>query len=192
MGHQVIDIGTLRHGAFQEFQSGRCIIENVSAHDGGSVRCTDLLAFDLSSAVDHIFDPGKGFVGLGDHFRLSHCGNGGESFAAESQGFYSVQVFDGFQLRGGMTKKGLLHLLHRDPDAVIRHTDHGDPAILDLYGDPVRLGIDGVFHQFLYDGCRPFDHFACRDLVYGFLVKYMDHAISSPVIIPGLRDDSFV
>ena len=70
-----------------------------------------------------------------------------------------------------MTPNRHLQIISGHAKAVIRNTDQilASPGGDDL--DPVGLSIYGIFHQFLDDTGRPFDHLACGDLVDGGFVQ---------------------
>jgi len=57
------------------------------------------------------------------------------------------------------------HLVGRNAATVVADQQTPYPALLDFHLDPRRLGIEAVFHQFLNDGHRAFNHLAGGDLV---------------------------
>ena len=51
------------------------------------------------------------------------------------------------------------------PLAVIGDADQPAASTIREHINPARAGIERIFHQFLYDACRPFNHLACGDAV---------------------------
>jgi hypothetical protein len=49
--------------------------------------------------------------------------------------------------------------------AVVRDAHQASSTGLDLDNDAVGLSVEGIFNEFFDDTGRPFDDFACRDLV---------------------------
>ena len=44
----------------------------------------------------------------------------------------------------------------------------------DIDDNLLCIRINGIFHQLLYDRCRPLNHLACCDMVDGFLIENMN------------------
>ena len=64
--------------------------------------------------------------------------------------------------------------------SVVRHTDKARAAAHDLDLDRCRTRIHRIFDQLLYDRGRPLNHLACRDLVDGCIVQYVNPCHPSP------------
>lgn len=69
------------------------------------------------------------------------------------------------QLRRRVPVQRGLHLFRSHPAAVIRHADHAFSPVANIDRNPVRPGVDRVFHQLLHGRGRSLDDLARRDLV---------------------------
>ena len=49
--------------------------------------------------------------------------------------------------------------------AIVAHADECLATVLELDAHDLRARVEGVFHELLDDGRRPFDHLARRDLI---------------------------
>ena len=54
---------------------------------------------------------------------------------------------------------------HRNSEAIVDNPDQASAAVFDLDRDIGCAGVDGVFDEFLDDGCGAFDDFAGGDAV---------------------------
>ena len=64
-----------------------------------------------------------------------------------------------------MAQKSPFDILFGDTHAIVRYADQCRAAIPDLNRYRRRSGINGIFHQLLDHGGRPFHDLACGDLV---------------------------
>ena len=92
------------------------------------------------------------------------------------------QIFQRLNLSGGMALESNFRFLRRDSAAVVRHTDVGFSAVSNFYHNAVGPGIDGILHQFFYDGKGPFDDLAGGDFIRYKAVQYLYHFSESSSI----------
>ena len=59
-------------------------------------------------------------------------------------------------------------------EAIVGDADQTASARLNLHGNFFRVGIEGIFHQFLDDACGPLDNFAGGDLIRDVLGQQAD------------------
>ena len=183
--HQIRDIAGLGLGLAQEFPSDRDLSEQVADDDRSSVRCSDLLQIDLHGGIGGIGrqvvvdrpGPREGAAHLCDHFHLGDGGYTGQRLSAKAQGGQVGQILCILDLAGRVTDKSAGDLVLFDPASVVRDADHADAAVPNLNGDGGRSRVDGIFHQFLDNVERSFDHFSCRDAADGFLCEESDFHI---------------
>ena len=101
----------------------------------------------------------------GQHIHPADSGNGRQGFAPEAQRPDFGQILRCPELAGGVAQKGGGQLLRRNAAAVVRHPDQAHAAPLDLHHDGGGSGVDGVFHQLLYNGGGALHHLAGGDQV---------------------------
>ena len=102
---------------------------------------------------------------LCEQVNARNCRDRRKRLAAEPQGTDGGQVFFCTQLAGRVPPEGNRCVLGRHAAAIIGNPQIGDPAVLDLYGNLGRTGVNGVFHQLLGDRGRPLHHLARRNQV---------------------------
>ena len=64
-----------------------------------------------------------------------------------------------------MAQKCGAGILSTHTAAVVRHTQIGHAAVLDLHGDLGGTGVHGVFQQLLHNGGRPLNHLTGGDQI---------------------------
>ncbi len=147
--HHAVDVPSLGRRGFEKLEPGWNIVEEILDGDGGARR-------DAFWAQRHLLSPFKADLGAGrlggnarDEAQPRDGGDGGQRFAAKTQGGDAFQVFDAGQLTGGVAGEGDRHLVGGDTFSVIADTDQAASALarLNTYGP--RTGVDGILHQFL-------------------------------------------
>ena len=68
-----------------------------------------------------------------------------------------------FDLTGGVAQEGDAGVLRSHAAAVVAKADEGHATVLNLDGDMLCTGVDGVFQQLLDDGARALNDLACGD-----------------------------
>ena len=101
----------------------------------------------------------------GQHVHPADGGNSRQSLTTEAKGPDFSQILRRAELTGGVAQKGSGQLLRRDAAAVVCHPDQAHAAPLDLHHDGGGSGVDGVFHQLLYNGGGALHHLAGGDQV---------------------------
>ena len=139
-----------------------------------SVRSARLLEGYFLSSLDHIFCTGFGVLLFCNKFCLRDSGNTRESFPPESKRTDTQEVLHIPDLACGVAQESASHLIMGNPASVIRDADKINPSVFDLYGYRRRPRVDGVLHQFFYNGRRAFNHFPCRDLIDCYLIQYLN------------------
>ena len=163
-------MGGLSHGSLEEFCPCRSVVENISHNDRGTVRCADLLVQLLSATLYDIADCGKLIALLCDQFYSAHRSDARKRFASKSERKDRIQIFNTADFGSRMAKKSQTDIVGRNAFPVIAHADHLNPAAFDFNGNVGRAGIDRIFRELLYDGCRTLYNFTGGDLIYCVLV----------------------
>ena len=165
MLHQPRHGGGLGTVLLHEFQPGRGVVKEIRHPDGGALRgalLPDRLhvsALAMDGGTYGILRPS------GQHIHPADSGNGRQGFAPEAQRPDFGQILRCPELAGGVAQKGGGQLLRRNAAAVVRHPDQAHAAPLDLHHDGGGSGVDGVFHQLLYNGGGALHHLAGGDQV---------------------------
>ena len=165
----ILDPGRFGLRTFQEFTARRDVFKEIPHDEGRAVGCADLGEILLDTAFDLVMHSHEGTRGLRDQLDAGDTGDGGEGLTAEAECLDTEEVAGIADLRGGMADEGITHILLCDAAAVIRHTDHGDAAVVDLDRDRGAASIDGVLEELLHDTERPLDHLASRNLIDGLI-----------------------
>ena len=173
-GHKVADMACLCHWRLQEFTPGRGVVEKLAHQEGGAVSGPGILHALFLSSRDPVDSAECLRLCLGDQFHLGHCRNAGKSFSPEPQGSDVGKVLRCTDLAGGMAQKSRRHLGFLNSATVVGNTDVRDPAFFDLCRHRRGACVDGILHQFLHNGGRALDHLAGGDLVYGYLIQYLN------------------
>ena len=172
--HQIVDITCLSLRAFEKFPANRRIIEHIAYLKGRTFRRSDLLGFRglFLSAFNNIANAGQLSCRLGNKLHLANRRNTGKSLSTESQGSDAEKILRLRDLAGGVAHKGFFHLAWRDAFPVVGDPHQRGAAVLDLHSHSVGTRVDGIFHQLFYNGRRPLDDLASRDLVNGIFIQY--------------------
>ena len=163
-------MGGLSHGRLEELCPRRSIIENIPHNDRGAVRCSDLLIQLLPAALYDIADSGKFIALLRDQLNPAHCSDARKRFTSKSERKDRIQIFNTADFGSRMAKKSQTDIVGRNTFPVIAHADHFNPAAFDFNGNVGRAGIDRIFRELLYNGCRSLYNFTGGNLVYCVLV----------------------
>ena len=152
-------LGGLDGIPLHKFQPGRGVVEEVPDHDGGAVGAAGGPFVQDPSRLQMEADA-LGLGGLGQQIDLGHRRDGGQGLAPEAQGADGGQILLGAELAGGVAEKGGLHIGGVDAAAVVRDPEIGHAAVLNLHGDLLGPGVQGVFHQLLGRRGGPLHHLA--------------------------------
>ena len=167
---QLRHMGRLRRRGLQKLPPHGSVEKDVPGDNGGAFRRADFLKGFLHAAIHHIAGPGQRSPGLRDDLGPADRGDAGKRLSPESEAPDLLQVLRRADLAGGMSEKGVPHVLLRDPASVVGDTDQRLAAVPDLDGDRRRVRVDGVLRELLHDGGRPLDDLARGDLVDGIVV----------------------
>ena len=162
------DMAELGRGTFEEFLSGRRVVEEVGNFDHRPRRRRGLpLALDRAAFQADLSAAGRARGG-GHQPHARNRGDAGKRFAAKAQCADREEIGVSPDLAGGVAKKrtGRIRLGHAF--AVIRHTYVPPPGLSHLHRDPARTRVNSVLDQFFHCGGRPLDNFtrcnSVRDL----------------------------
>jgi hypothetical protein len=92
-----------------------------------------------------------------------------QRLTAKAEGANSSQIMAGSNFACCVAFQAEQGIVSIHPDAIIYDADRSGTSSHDRHFDPGRSGIDAVFDQLFDHRCRPFDHFACRDLTCDFI-----------------------
>ena len=167
--------GLLLHGAghggglhgvpFHEFHPGGGVVEQVPHHDVGARGAAGGLAFQQLAGLQVQTGALVLAVGAGEQVDPAHGGGGGQGLAPEAQGADGLQILFTAELGGGVAQEGGFGVFPGHAAAVVPDPEQGHAPVLDLHGDGLRAGVDGIFHQLLDHGGGAFHHLACGDEV---------------------------
>ena len=93
------------------------------------------------------------------------AGDAGQRFAAKTHRGDGRQILGALDFAGGVAFEAEQRVVAAHAGAVVGHADEAASAGLNFDGDSRRLGVEGVFNQFLHDAGGALDHFAGGDLV---------------------------
>lgn len=111
-------------------------------------------------------DLGAGALGRGGlEGEAGYAGDGGQGFAAETEGGEAVEVGGFVDLAGGVAFEGEEGVFAVHAGAVVLDPHEGAAAVGELDLDAGGAGVEGVFHQLLHHGGGALHHLAGGDLV---------------------------
>ena len=165
----ILDPGGLGLRTFQKLPAGRYVFKEVPHDEGGAVRGADLRKILFNSALDLIMHCHQRSRRLRDQLHPGDARDGGQRLAAEAEGLDALEIPGIPDLRGGMPKEGIPHILPGDAGAVVRHPDHRDAAVPDLHRHRGAPGIDGILQKLLHHAERALDHLTGRNLIDGLI-----------------------
>ena len=123
--------------------------------------------FDSENLASGNFDDGSGgvFGGVRLQAQAADGGDGGQGFAAKTQGSDGQQVVGVANLRGGVTLEGEHGVVAHHAASVVDHLDQLAAARLDVDANATGPGIERVLQQLFRDRCGALDDLAGGDLV---------------------------
>src|SRR5438874_10844910 len=135
------------------------------------------------AAIDNNFCPGYRARFTRSQAESRHTGDTWKRFAAKPERCNSLKVGSRANLAGGMPLQRKQRVIAIHAAAVIDHANQRNTAATNNDIDLASAGVETVFNQFLYDGRRPFHHFAGRHLAGHGLRKQSDPAhLVSPIV----------
>ncbi len=149
----------------QKFAPGGRVEEEGFHGDGGAGVAAADRHFLHHAALDENGSALHGAARHGAQFDAGDGGNGGQRFAAESEGADALKVGVGADLGGGVALQGEDGVFLGHAQAVVNDLDEGRAAAFDDEIDLMGIRIDAVLHQFLDHRGRAVDDLPCGDLV---------------------------
>ena len=136
---------------FHELRSRRNVVEQVADNDSRAVGTAALLMRYFAASLDAI-ESSVGLVLLLGH-DLYSCDsrNRSESFSAEAEGIYVVEVLFCDYLARRVAEKRSRHIVKSHAAAVVADAHIGRAAVFYLDGDMLCAGIYRIFDKLLYN-----------------------------------------
>ena len=150
---------------FQELEPGGGVVEQVAHHHCGALGAAGLLPVHHRAALQGEGGPQILLRRAGEQLDAGDGGDGRQSLPPEAQGADGLQIVLGAQFAGGVAEEGGLRLGGGDAAAVVGNPDEAHAAVLDLHGQGVRPGVDGVLHELLDHRRGPLHHLAGGDQI---------------------------
>ena len=158
-------IAKLHRVLLQEFAAGGDVEKQIFHHQIASLHTRfRLLAFHLG-AVDYKTCAYGRILVHGAKVNLRNSCNGSQCLTSESHGVKGEEIIGMLYLGCGVTLESEASVSVAHSHAVVYYLNQCPSGIFKHYGDRCGSGIDGIFHQLLYDRCGALYHFAGSDLI---------------------------
>ena len=148
---------------FQKLHSGRGIVEKIPDNERCSLGTACVVEQRFLAALDAVTCSDLFALTARHDLNSGNCGNRGKSLSTETEGAYRIQIVRRRDLAGGVADKSLSDIIPVNSASVVRDAYIGDTASFYFKRDLIRSCVDRIFHYFLDNGGRSFDHLACGD-----------------------------